>query len=473
METLFSVSNLLVMPFWILMIFLPRWQGTRRLVASPLIVAAPAMLYILLLLPRIGEIGPVILRPMLDQIVRLLGTPEGATIVWLHFLAFDLFVGRWIYLDSREREVNLYLMGPILFLTLMFGPMGLLTYLVVRSVAARQSHEDHKENKKGKFEMGKKIQETVNALAEVDRPLAIVALACLLVLPIAGMGILLDPRQITGVPAWLKPAKFLLSTGIYALTLLWMLRFVQGHRRLVRGIARVTAVALAIEIMIIVVQAARGLTSHFNVGTPLDAALWSAMAFFIVLAWIANFLAAVLLLRSRIADRAFAWSLRLGILLTFAGMGVGFFMTAPTPTQLSQARTAPMRVVGAHTVGASDGSPGMPVTNWSTRGGDLRIPHFVGLHALQVLPLLGWLLSRRKQHLGEGHRVALVWTAGLTYLVVLVLLTWQALRGQPLLAPDTQTLTAIGILFVAAGLAFSAILLHARKQAERLLIAPA
>jgi len=68
-------------------------------------------------------------------VVSLLGSPAGASIAWVHFLAFDLFVGRWIYLDSQERRVSAWLMAPVLFLTLMLGPAGLLLYLVVRFVA--------------------------------------------------------------------------------------------------------------------------------------------------------------------------------------------------------------------------------------------------------------------------------------------------------------------------------------------------
>jgi hypothetical protein len=88
------------------------------------------------MLPRLGEIWPAVSRPTLSRIAALLGSPAGATIAWVHFLAFDLFVGRWIYLDSQERRVSVWLLAPVLFLTLMLGPAGFLCYLVVRSVVA-------------------------------------------------------------------------------------------------------------------------------------------------------------------------------------------------------------------------------------------------------------------------------------------------------------------------------------------------
>lgn len=101
---------------------------------SPMVSTAPAILYAALVLPRLGEIWPVVSRPTLNEVVALLGSPAGATIAWVHFLAFDLFVGRWIYLDGQERRVSSWLMAPVLFLTLMLGPAGFLLYLVVRSV---------------------------------------------------------------------------------------------------------------------------------------------------------------------------------------------------------------------------------------------------------------------------------------------------------------------------------------------------
>ena len=132
METIFSLSNLLVMPFWLLMIALPHWRWTRTIMQSPLVSAAPALLYAALVLPQIGSLLLALANPTLPGIAALLGTPAGATIGWAHFLAFDLFVGRWAYLDSRERAISAWLMAPVLFFVLMFGPIGFLLYLALR-----------------------------------------------------------------------------------------------------------------------------------------------------------------------------------------------------------------------------------------------------------------------------------------------------------------------------------------------------
>lgn len=135
-EELFARSGMLVMPFWFLMAFLPHWRWTKRIIASPLISLPAALLYAWLVLPRVGAIWATVSNSELGSIAALLGSPEGATIAWAHFLAFDLFVGRWAYLDSRERGVSALLMAPVLFLTLMLGPIGFALYLGLRALYA-------------------------------------------------------------------------------------------------------------------------------------------------------------------------------------------------------------------------------------------------------------------------------------------------------------------------------------------------
>lgn len=134
LATLFGLSSLLVLPFWLLMILVPGWRWTERVIASPLVVVPAALLYALLVLPEIGVILPMVLSPDLKTVAGFLATEVGATIAWVHFLAFDLFVGRWAYLDSCSRKLSPLLMAPILFATLMMGPIGLLLYFAVRNL---------------------------------------------------------------------------------------------------------------------------------------------------------------------------------------------------------------------------------------------------------------------------------------------------------------------------------------------------
>ncbi len=267
------------------------------------------------------------------------------------------------------------------------------------------------------------------------------------------VGISTDPRVITGSPAWLKPTKFGISFTLYNLTLAWMLGLVQGRRRLISVLGWVVVVAFVLEMAAIVTQVVRGTTSHFNVATPFDTALWSLMGISIIVLWLANLVIAGLLIFQRFDNSTFAWGLRFGLMVTLIGMALGFLMTSPTAQQMAGWQVGePVTLIGAHTVGLPDGGPGLPVVGWSTTSGDLRIPHFVGMHALQVLPFLGWWVSRRKQ-LALRRQVALVFTASGFYLGVVGLLTVQALRAQPIIRPDALQLGLLGGLVAVAGVA--------------------
>jgi hypothetical protein len=279
------------------------------------------------------------------------------------------------------------------------------------------------------------------------------------------LGLAIDPRVITGAPAWIKPAKFAVSIAIYAFTFIWMLGFVQGPRlRRMAGIAAsVTALAFVVEMAIIFAQVVRGVRSHFNVSTPLDTALFSTMGAFIALLWLMGLLLAIALIAQRIPSRPMALALRIGVLIALVGAGLGFLMTTPTAAQrASWAAGGAVTVSGAHAVGVSDDVPGLPVLGWSTQGGDIRVSHFVGLHAMQALPLIGWLLARRRR-LSEGRQTALVGVAGAGYLGLVLLLAWQALRAQPLLAPDALTLGALAALALGVGVAAGTVVMSARR----------
>jgi hypothetical protein len=130
--TLFQLVFLLAAPFWLLMIVAPGWSWTRRIVGSPLIVVPPLLVYAVLVLTHLNVVLPAVTRPTLAGVQALLGTPFGATAGWAHFIAFDLFVGRWIYLDSRQRGRHPLLMAPVLLVTILLAPLGLLGYLGIR-----------------------------------------------------------------------------------------------------------------------------------------------------------------------------------------------------------------------------------------------------------------------------------------------------------------------------------------------------
>jgi hypothetical protein len=131
--TLFSLTFGVAAPFWALMILAPGWVWTRRIIESPLIVMPVVLIYAVLIVPSLGDVLPGVIRPELGGVRELLGTATGAAAAWAHMIAFDLFVGRWSWMDSRRRGISALAMAPVLLLTILLGPLGLLTYLAVRA----------------------------------------------------------------------------------------------------------------------------------------------------------------------------------------------------------------------------------------------------------------------------------------------------------------------------------------------------
>jgi hypothetical protein len=278
--------------------------------------------------------------------------------------------------------------------------------------------------------------------------------AVLLLIALAGLAT--DPRMLGGAPVWLKPFKFALSGSIYSATLAALLLPLR-ERRLARWVARIVSVVLVLEVVLISVQAARGVYSHYNVGTPLDAAIFSTMGTAITVLTVATAVAAVALARAPATDQLLRRAVVWGLALAVVGGLVGFLMTMPTPDQLAALQSGPPEILGAHTVGAPDGGPGLPLARWSATAGDLRVPHFWGLHAMQALPLLAlWLRRRRAPSATQARQLR---AGAVLYGGVFAVLLQQALRGQSVLAPDAWTLAGLGAV---AALSVLSVLLPTR-----------
>ncbi|NJP67641.1 hypothetical protein [Streptomyces spiramenti] len=288
----------------------------------------------------------------------------------------------------------------------------------------------------------------------LHRPLlALVGLMVLLAV-VALVGTLVDGRTVNGEPAWLKPLKFAVSFGVYGATAVWLLSLLPaGPRGRPAGqrTGTVLAVASIIEVGLITMQAARGSRSHFNGSTAFDSHVFAAMAGAAAVIWLSSLGITLLVLRHRLPDRTLGLALRAGMTIAVAAMAVAFLMTT------GDQRDPAAGVLGAHAVGVADGGDGLPVVGWSVEGGDLRVPHFLGMHALQLLPLLLWAVDRGaprwRRLAGPGVRHGLVRAGAVACGGALVLVTWQALRGRPLLAPDPAGWAGVALLvLVAAGL---------------------
>lgn len=233
-----------------------------------------------------------------------------------------------------------------------------------------------------------------------------------------------DQRLILGINPWLKPMKFLLSITIFLWSVAWFMPETAPDpvkRALVRW---TVAGAMVIEIVLISMQAARGTTSHFNAETPFDLAVFNIMGAAITVSSLAVVLLLWLIRRDTPSLRAgYLWGIRIGVaLFILASMLPGFMMVGNN----------------AHSIPGPDGGAGLPFVNWSVEFGDLRTAHFFGMHAMQALPLLGFLLDRT---LGADQPSRFVPTArnvviaaGILWFVVTGALLGIALLGRPLMA---------------------------------------
>lgn len=294
-------------------------------------------------------------------------------------------------------------------------------------------------------------QDALKLFWRTNKAMTLFLFANFIFLAIGIGGMMFDTREVLGVNTWVKSVKFSISLILYAATMLWMFSYIKRMRRLKSFVLTASALILFGEMILIVLQGARAVPSHFNVSDAINAAIWSTMGFLIVTLYIVNLIGFVLFLFSSHTDRTLAWSMKLGMLIMLVGFGVAFLMTGPTPAQLAPMQQGtPPTVIGAHTVGAPDGGAGLPLLGWSTQYGDLRIAHFVGIHGPQVLALFGFALllvaRRSRNRLTETHRLWMVVGAFGAYLALVALVTWQALRMEPITAPSMLTLFTFGII---------------------------
>lgn len=223
----------------------------------------------------------------------------------------------------------------------------------------------------------------------------------------------IDQRTLLGVNVWLKPMKFAISIGIYALTMAWFMGYLpNGTGKSI--IIWTIVVTMVIETACITLQAARGIQSHFNNSTPFNSSVFVLMGISIAINTFA--VGAVLILSFQETTPSLAasylWALRFGMAIFILASLEGFLMGAKL----------------THSVGAPDGTAGLPFLNWSRSVGDLRVMHFIGLHAIQVLPLIAYTLAK---FLPEQATTVVVIFFSLFYGTCCILALVQALAGLP------------------------------------------
>ena len=212
--------------------------------------------------------------------------------------------------------------------------------------------------------------------------------------------------QIRGANAWAKPFKFAFSTALYSWAMAWFCAYLPPFN--IALFNWVVVILLGFEIVYIAGQAGRGQLSHFNVSSPLYSALYAAMAMAASIVAAYTGYIGILFCSYDLPELPdyYVWSIRIAIFIFVIFSFEGFVMGSRM----------------SHTIGGADGGEGLPVLNWSTRYGDPRIAHFIGMHALQVIPLLSFYCLRN-----TPFTVIL----GVAYFALAVFTLVQALRGKP------------------------------------------
>lgn len=237
-------------------------------------------------------------------------------------------------------------------------------------------------------------------------------LGCLLLVPL-----FLDARQVMGINTWIKPLKFCISLWIYCWTMGWILFDLPNSVKWIKPMSWAVGVSMLTEIGIVIYQASRATRSHFNFETDFDSLLFGMMGLLIGINTIVVILAFILyLFKKPNLDKGYLIAVKLGLAIFLLASWIGGQMISNE----------------AHAVGVPDGGEGLPFVNWSTLGGDLRVGHFLGLHALQLIPLFAFVLYK-KTSLSANVRMGLTVLFGLAYASLVSYLYVQASNGIPLI----------------------------------------
>jgi hypothetical protein len=250
----------------------------------------------------------------------------------------------------------------------------------------------------------------------------------------------IDDSELLRENVWMKPLKFSISIGLNGAAFLWLLRRVPSTK-IMRIAAFASAAALVMEQVLISVQAARGVRSHFNMTSGIDSTIYGAMGNFVGIVWIATLAMAIGLMRRKISDPTVKRVSIAGTWLVLLGASVGFVMVA----------------VGRHTIGAQDGGPILPFVGWNQNAGDLRPAHFVALHGLQVLIAIVWFAHRKSWSNSVTVRV-------LTVASFSIAATCLSLLGQAL---TVRPVTSLSTLLVAGLAAFTGSVAWAANASPR------
>jgi hypothetical protein len=255
----------------------------------------------------------------------------------------------------------------------------------------------------------------IKELFKNQRPLMVAGVISFLGFAVLAVISFFDSTEILGINRWIKPMKFFVSIAIFVWTTAIYLYFLKGFEKSARFISWGMILIFFTEMFVIIFQAARGTTSHFNIKTPFDGILFAIMGFAIALNTLLAFYLLYLYFKAEIElPESVLWGMRLGLILFLASSFEGAYMSQHL----------------SHSVGVADGGKGLPFVNWSTEGGDLRAAHFIGMHAIQAVPFFAYTLEKYN----VKSATVLTFLFALVYFAVFTLVFVQALLGKPFLS---------------------------------------
>jgi hypothetical protein len=253
----------------------------------------------------------------------------------------------------------------------------------------------------------KSMQTFIQELKSRNETLFYFGLICLL-FSILFLGLTkMSNAQVFNVSAWYKPFKFAFSTFLYAWAMAWYCAYLTNFN--ITFFNWTVVILLGFEIVYIAIQANRGQLSHFNVSTSFYSAMYSLMAFAATAVTLYTAYIGILFFKGDFHDlpNYYLWAIRFGIIIFVIFAFEGFVMGSKL----------------THTIGGPDGGTGLPLLNWSTKFGDPRIAHFIGMHALQVLPFLSFYVFKNTKA---------TFVMATLYVLLATLTLIQALQGKPL-----------------------------------------
>lgn len=225
---------------------------------------------------------------------------------------------------------------------------------------------------------------------------------------------IVNPKQILGINSMIKPIKFALSTWIYGWTLAYLLFYVNNQNK-VKWFSILAVVTMVYENGVVIIQAFRGKLSHFNQTDLIGGILYGLMGIMIVWATSATLVLAIRFIRQKTYSISypFALSIKIGLIMFVYFSFFGGYMSA----------------INSHNVGGEIGKAGLPLINWSTLFGDLRVAHFFGIHSLQLIPLIGYYLSKNISDEAKASKI--IWIISILYFSFVCFTAFQAIQGLP------------------------------------------